>query len=80
MPSSLWNKIVWEKTEADPFKDLQGMSRKVPRGLSWEAFGNCVMFHLLNVFPNNAAEQKKYYLSNMLKKPQKVAYVSLYSA
>jgi hypothetical protein len=28
------------------------------------------MFHLLTVFPNNAAEQEKYYISNMLKKPQ----------
>ncbi len=76
----MWNKIVWEKTEADPFEDLQGMSRKVPRGLSWKTFNNCIMFHLLTVFPNNAAEQKKYYLSNMLKKPQRAAYVSLYSA
>jgi hypothetical protein len=67
-----WNKIVWEHLEADPFKDLQGVSKKGPRGLSWESFNNCVMFHLLTVFPNNAAEQEKYYLSNMLKKPQRV--------
>jgi hypothetical protein len=31
-----------------------------------------MMFHFLTVFPNNAAEQEKYYLSNMLKKPQRV--------
>jgi hypothetical protein len=55
----LWNKIVWEQTEADPFKDLQGMSRKIPRGLLRESFDNCIMFHLLTVFPNNAAEQEK---------------------
>jgi hypothetical protein len=67
-----WNKIVREQTEADPFKDLQGMSRKGPRGLFWESFNNCIMFHLLAVFPNNAAEQEKYYLSNVLKKPQRV--------
>jgi hypothetical protein len=30
------------------------------------------MFHLLTVFPNIAAEQGKYYLSNVLKKPQRV--------
>ncbi len=69
----VWNKIVKEQTEADPFKDLQGVSRKVPRGLLRESFDNCVMFHLLTMFPNNAAEQEKYYLSNMLKKPQRVA-------
>jgi hypothetical protein len=67
-----WNKIVWEQTEADPFKDLQGMSRKGPRGLSCESFNKCVMFHLLTVFPNNAAEQEKNYLFNVLKKTQRV--------
>jgi hypothetical protein len=67
-----WNKIVWEQTEADPYKDLQGMSRKGPRGLLRESFDNCIMFHLLTVFPNNTAEQEKCYLSNMLKKPQRV--------
>ncbi len=67
-----WNKIVRVQTEADPFKDLQGMSRKGPRGLTQESFDGCIMFHLLTVFLNNAAEQEKYYLSNMLKKPQRV--------
>jgi hypothetical protein len=67
-----WNKIVREQTEADPFNDLKGVSRKGPRGLLRESFDDCVMFHLLNVFPNNAAEQEKYYLSNVLKKPQRV--------
>jgi hypothetical protein len=68
----LWNKIVREQMEADPFKDLQGMLRKGPRRLSRESFNNCVMFHLLTVFLNNAAEQEKYYLSNVPKKPQRV--------
>jgi hypothetical protein len=67
-----WNKIVWEQTEADLFKDLKGMSRKGPRGLLRESFDDCVMFPLLTVFTNNAAEQEKYYLSNVLKKPQRV--------
>ncbi len=58
--------------EAGPLKELQGMSRKGPRGLTRESFNDCVMFHLLTVFLNNAAEQEKYYLSNMLKKPQRV--------
>jgi hypothetical protein len=68
----VWNTIVKEQTEADLFKDLQGMSRKSSRGLLHESLNNCVMFHLLTVFPNNTAEQEKYYLSNVLKKPQRV--------
>jgi hypothetical protein len=67
-----WNKIVREQTEADPYKDLRGMSRKGPRGLLRESFEECIMFPLLTGFPNNAAEQEKYYLSNVLKKPQRV--------
>jgi hypothetical protein len=31
-----------------------------------------VMFHLLIAFPINAAEQEKYYISNVLKKPQRI--------
>jgi hypothetical protein len=67
-----WNKIVREQMEADLYKDLKGVSRKGPRRLSLESFDECIMFHLLTVFPNNAAEQEKYYLSNVLKKPQRV--------
>jgi hypothetical protein len=67
-----WNKIVKEQMEVDPFKDLQGVSRKGPMGLLRESCDDCIMFHLLTVFPNNAAEQEKYHLSNLLKKPQRV--------
>ena len=31
-----------------------------------------MMFYLLTAFPINAAEQEKYYISNVLKKPQRV--------
>ncbi len=67
-----WKKIVWEQMEANPYKDLQGVTKKGPRGLTRESFDKCIMFHLLTVFPNNAVEQEKYYLSNVLKKPQRV--------
>jgi hypothetical protein len=31
------------------------------------------MFHLLAMFPNNATEQERYYITNVLKKPQRVS-------
>ncbi len=31
------------------------------------------MFHLLTIFPNNVAEQERYYLMSVLKKPQRVS-------
>jgi hypothetical protein len=51
-----WNKIVQEQTNADPYTDLQGLTKKGPRGLSCKSFKDCMMFHLLTVFPNSAAE------------------------
>jgi hypothetical protein len=52
--------------------NLQGVSLEGPRGRSRESFNDCVVFHLLTAFPINAAEQEKYYISNVLKKPQRV--------
>jgi hypothetical protein len=40
--------------------------------MSSESFSNCVMFHLLTAFPINVAEQENYYITNVLKKPQRV--------
>jgi hypothetical protein len=68
-----WNKIVQEQTKADPYMDLQGLIRKGPRGMSRKSFEDCVMFDLLTVFPNNAAEQERYYIMKVLKKPQRVS-------
>jgi hypothetical protein len=64
-----WNKIARKQMESDPYVNLQGDSLEGPKGMSFELFNNCVMFHLLTAFPINAAEQKKYYISNVLKKP-----------
>jgi hypothetical protein len=60
-----WNKIVDEQTESNPCVNLQGVSLEGPRGMSWELFNDCVMFHLLTAFPINAAEQEKYYILNV---------------
>ncbi len=67
-----WKKILSEQTESDPYVNLQGDSLQGPRGMSRQSFVDCVMFHLLTTFPINAAEQEKYYITNVLKKPQRV--------
>ncbi len=66
-----WNKIVSKQTES-PFVDLQGDSLEGPRGMSCKSFNNCIIFHLLTAFPINAAELEKYYILNVLKKPQHI--------
>jgi hypothetical protein len=67
-----WNKIVVEQTESDPFVNLQGVSLEGPGGMLRDLFNDCMMFNLLTAFPINAAEQEKYYILNVLKKPQRV--------
>jgi hypothetical protein len=53
-----WNKIIQDQMASDPYTDLQSVFKKGPRGPLCKSFDDCVMFHLLTVFPNNAAEQK----------------------
>jgi hypothetical protein len=67
-----WNKIVGKQTESDPYVNLQGDSLEGPRGMSCKSFNDCVMFRLLTAFPINTAEQEKYYITNVLKKPQRI--------
>jgi hypothetical protein len=38
-----------------------------------KSFNDCMVIHLLTAFPNNAAEQERYYITNMLKKPQRIS-------
>ncbi len=58
---------------SDPYMDLQGCSKKGPRGFSSKSFDDCMMFHLLTMFPNNVAEQERYYIINVLTKSQRVS-------
>ncbi len=67
-----WNKIVSEQTESDPYVNLQGDTLEGPRGMSRQSFHDCMIIHLLTAFPINAAEQEKYYITNVLKKPQRI--------
>ncbi len=40
--------------------------------MSRKSFNDCAIFHLLTAFPINAAEQEKYCITNVLKKPQRI--------
>jgi hypothetical protein len=67
-----WSKIISKQMESNQFVNLQGVSLEGPRGMSCKLFNNCMMFHLLTAFPINAAEQEKYYITNVLKRPQRI--------
>ncbi len=67
-----WNKIIGKQMESDPYVNLQGNALEGPRGTSCKSFNDCIMFHLLTAFLINAAEQEKYYISNVLREPQRI--------
>jgi hypothetical protein len=73
-----WNKIISEQMESDPYVNLQADTLEGPRGMLCASFNNCMMFHLLTAFPINAAEQEKYYMSNVLRSHSASMYISLY--
>ena len=67
-----WDKIVASQVGAAPWTDLQGNEHEKEREKSMESFQDCITFHLLDMFPGDAAEQQRFYISNVLKKPQRV--------
>eukprot|EP00804_Cyclotella_cryptica_P012152 CCRYP_009841-RA/>CCRYP_009841-RA protein AED:0.19 eAED:0.61 QI:0/0/0/1/1/1/2/0/435 len=66
-----WSKILAEQIDCSPWKDLRGNVHNTPRNKTWASFMECVTFHLLTVFRNDAAEAQRYYISNGLKKPNR---------
>ena len=67
-----WEAILSQQVNCDPWKDLQGVSCTPACEKSITTFNDCVTYHLLTVFTNYAAERQKLYISNQLRKPNKV--------
>ena len=67
-----WDKIVSSQCDTYPWTDLRGKEQQRVRPKSETSFQDCVSFHLLNVFQADAAERQRFYISNVLKKPQRV--------
>ena len=64
-----WTTVVESQVDALTWKDLRGVVHTTARVPSLQSFEGCLKFHLLSVFPPDAAEQEKYYINVHLKKP-----------
>ena len=51
---------------------MKGVTHLETPTKSWDSFNECVTFHLLQVFCHDVGETLKYYITNMLKKPNRV--------
>ncbi len=67
-----WEKIVKVQTNTLSREDLRGEVHEEKAGKTWTSFLECVTFHLHSVFCPDAAEEVKFYITNILKKPNKV--------
>ncbi len=65
-----WDKIVSSQVGAASWTNLKGKEHKKEHDKSMESFQDCITFHLLDMFPGDAAKQQRYYINNVLKKPQ----------
>eukprot|EP00804_Cyclotella_cryptica_P019640 CCRYP_013978-RA/>CCRYP_013978-RA protein AED:0.50 eAED:0.92 QI:0/0/0/0.5/1/1/2/0/367 len=68
-----WEKIIKAQVTKAPWEDIMGVPHTETPKKTWDSFHECVMFHLLQVFRHDAGEALKYYITNMLKKPNRVS-------
>eukprot|EP00804_Cyclotella_cryptica_P012933 CCRYP_002283-RA/>CCRYP_002283-RA protein AED:0.43 eAED:0.43 QI:0/-1/0/1/-1/1/1/0/242 len=68
-----WEKIIKAQVTRAPWEDIKGVPHMETPTKTWDSFHECVMFHLLQVFRHDAGEALKYYITNTLKKPNRVS-------
>eukprot|EP00804_Cyclotella_cryptica_P008126 CCRYP_004607-RC/>CCRYP_004607-RC protein AED:0.50 eAED:0.70 QI:0/0/0.33/1/0/0/3/204/214 len=59
-----WEKIIKAQGTRAPWEDIKG---------TWDSLHECITFHLLQVFRHDAGKALKYYITNTLKKPNRVS-------
>lgn len=67
-----WDNIVKEQVNTTQWKDPKGGVHQSNRSKTQKSFLNCEIFHLLTVLHHDAAEAVKYYITNILEKPNRV--------
>lgn len=67
-----WDKILAEQINCSAWTDLLGVEQTAAWSKKWNSFMECITVHLLMLFSHDAAEAQRYYISNGLKKPNRV--------
>jgi hypothetical protein len=68
-----WEKIIKAQVTRAPWEDVKGVTHMETPTKTWSSFNECVTLHLLRVFRHDAGEALKYYITNTLKKPNRVS-------
>eukprot|EP00804_Cyclotella_cryptica_P012252 CCRYP_013850-RA/>CCRYP_013850-RA protein AED:0.42 eAED:0.44 QI:0/0/0/1/1/1/2/0/306 len=67
-----WEKIIKAQVTKAPWEDIKGVPHTETPKKTWDSFHECITFHLLKVFRHDADKALKYYITNTLKKPNRV--------
>ena len=59
-----WNKILAKQIDSSLWKDLRDIVHNTPRSKTWDSFKECVTFHMLTLFRNDATAAQRSYISN----------------
>jgi hypothetical protein len=74
-----WDNILERHIGTAPWTDLKGKKRTIAQTKTKMSFDDCITHHLLTVFTIDSAERQKFYISNFLKKPQRVTVCAFFT-
>ena len=67
-----WDKIVERQCGVAGWTDLKGVRHEKPRLKTMKSFLDCTKHHVLTMFPRDAAEVEKNYISQVIRKPNRI--------
>jgi hypothetical protein len=67
-----WDKIIKEMFDRDTWVGVNGKTNEGPRMRTWKSLTDCIELHKLMVLPADAAEKQRFYVQQVVFKPQRV--------
>jgi len=67
-----WDKIIKEMFDRDTWVGVNGKTHEGPRMRTWKSLTDCIELHKLTVLPADAAEKQRFYVQQVVRKPQRV--------
>ncbi len=68
---SQWDRIYHEMHERDLWASVNGQVTKGRRPRTWMSFLDCLKLHQLMVFSADAAKKQRFYIQQVVRKPQR---------
>jgi len=67
-----WDKIVKKMFDRDTWIGVNRKTHDGPRVRTWKSLTDCIELHKLTVLPADAAEKQRFYVQQVVRKPQRV--------